>query len=404
MKAEIIASGTELLLGEVADTNTAFIANQLASLGIDLYYASIVGDNFDRFLGVLKQARQRSDIIIITGGLGPTKGDITREVIAGLVGETMVIEPTLKKTITEYFARLGMEMPDNNLKQATLIHSAISIPNPQGTAPGWWVENQGKIIISLPGPPGEMQSVWQKEVFPRLKTRGTAVIFSRTLKTWGLSEAKIDQMVGPYMSMSNPTLALYAKSDGIQLRITSKAASLEEAEGSIRERESQLRQILKDHIWGIDDDKIENLIARLLIDKGLTLAVAESFTGGFLSYTLSSLPESNQFFKGSLVTLDAGVREDLNLIPKTPNSTADIHSAERMAALVRDQFSADIGIGIDGFLDSCGEPPSGQTFIALDLRQKEHNTTQYFHWRLTQLTRRAVMHTLFTLRKVLLDL
>jgi nicotinamide-nucleotide amidase len=150
VRAEIIASGTELLLGEVTDTNTSYIASQLALLGLDLYYVSIVGDNYERFLGVLRHALQRSDIIIVTGGLGPTRGDITREVIAGLVGEEMSIDPTLRQHITAYFSRLHLEMPINNLKQATLIPSAVALPNPLGSAPGWWVEKNSKTIISLP--------------------------------------------------------------------------------------------------------------------------------------------------------------------------------------------------------------------------------------------------------------
>src|SRR5512143_618105 len=157
MKAEIIASGTELLLGEISDSNTAFLATQLATLGIDLYYASIVGDNFERFSGVLSQALERCDLVLITGGLGPTQGDITREVIAAVLGEKMEIDPQLKQQISDFFARMKLEMTSNNLKQATLIPSATAIPNPLGTAPGWWVEKGNKIIVSMPGPPGEMQ-------------------------------------------------------------------------------------------------------------------------------------------------------------------------------------------------------------------------------------------------------
>jgi nicotinamide-nucleotide amidase len=403
MKAEIIASGTELLLGEISDTNTSFIAGQLASLGIDLYYASIVGDNFERFLGVLKQAKQRSDIIIVTGGLGPTKGDITREVIAALMGEKIEIDPDLKLHITNFFARLGMEMPENNLKQATLIPSAISIPNPQGTAPGWWIETEGKIIVSLPGPPAEMQSIWQNEVFPRLEKKGQAVILSRTLKTWGLSEARIDQIVGPFMSLSNPTLALYAKPDGIQLRITAKAMSRELAQSLIQERESELRLLLKDHVWGADSDTLEKTISRLLITRGLTLAVSESITGGFLSYSLSSLPDSHLFFKGGIVTQDAQLRAGLKIMPEKV-SKADIHSAERMSAVARNQFSSDIGIGIDGYAESNDELSSGKAFIALNFSQNENFVVQSYQWRPSQLARRATMQSLFILRNTLLKL
>jgi len=186
MKAEIITSGTELLLGEITDSNTPYIARQLASLGIDLYYTSTVGDNFERYTGVLKQAWDRSDLIIITGGLGPTQGDITREVIAGIVAEEMAVDSTLKDEVTCFFTRRNLEMPENNLKQATLIPSAIPLHNDAGTAPGWWVEKEGRIIVALPGPPSEMQAMWHNEVVPRLSNKGGAVIISRTLKTWGI--------------------------------------------------------------------------------------------------------------------------------------------------------------------------------------------------------------------------
>jgi nicotinamide-nucleotide amidase len=402
MRAEIIASGTELLLGEVTDANTPFIANQLATLGIDLYYASIVGDNYERFLGVLQQARQRSDIIIITGGLGPTKGDISREVIAGLMGEKMEVDPDLKEHITSYFARINLEMPENNLKQATLIPSAAAIPNPLGTAPGWWVEKEGKIIISLPGPPGEMQPMWQKEVLPRLERKGGAVILSRTLKTWGLSEARIDQLVGHFMSLANPTLALYAKFDGIQLRITAKAANSESASELIREREDELRQILGDSIWGVDRDTLEEAVSRLFIDKNLTLAVAESFTGGFLCYSLANAPQSAKFFKGGLIAEDDGVRAAWG-IAKEADGKGGLQSASRMAAVAREKFAADIGIGIDGYIEAEGGAPTGKAFVAISLKESDQNLAQTYPWRSNLLVRRSVMHALFSLRKALLE-
>jgi nicotinamide-nucleotide amidase len=208
--------------------------------------------------------------------------------------------------------------------------------------------------------------------------------------------------VGAYMSLSNPTLALYAKTDGIHLRITAKAASRKQAESLIEEREARLREILKDNVWGADDDTLEAIISRLLIEKGLSLAVAESYTGGFLAYTLSSLPESQRFFKGGIITLDSKIRADLNILPETPSLKADTHSAAGMAALARKEFSADIGIGIDCSVDTKSDPPSGDAFIGINLKQKEHNIVQEFHWRPSQIIRRSVMHTLFTLRKILL--
>jgi nicotinamide-nucleotide amidase len=403
MKAEIIASGTELLLGQIPDTNTSFIANQLALLGIDLYYASIVGDNYERFLEVLQQARQRSDIVIITGGLGPTKGDITREVIAGLMGEKMEVDPVLKQTIADYFSRMHVTMTENNLKQATLISSATGIPNPLGTAPGWWVEKDAKVIIALPGPPSEMQPMWQKQIYPRLEKRGGAVILSRILKTWGLSEALLDQMVGPFMSLPNPTLALYAKPDGIQMRVTAKAENQELAARLIESREAELRQILKDNIWGIDDDTPEGVISKLLLEKHLTVAVAESFTGGYLAYSLSNVPDNRRFFKGGLILLDSQVRQSMGIVSNS-SVKAGIQTASKMAALAREEFSSDIGIGIDGNIEPNSESLTCESFIVLNLREGERNIQQSYPGRPYLLVRRSVMHSLINLRAAILAL
>jgi nicotinamide-nucleotide amidase len=402
MKAEIIASGTELLLGEVADTNTAFIANQLAILGIDLFYASIVGDNYERFTDVLKQALRRSDIVIITGGLGPTRGDITREVIAGAMDEKMQVDPAQKQHIVDFFERMHLPVTENNYKQATVIPSAIAISNPLGTAPGWWVEKEGKTIISLPGPPGEMQPMWKSAIFPRLEQKGGAVILSRTLKTWGLSEALVDQMVAPFMSLSSPTLALYAKSDGIQMRITAKADTRDHALELIQRRESELRQILKDNIWGADGDSLEEVISRMIREKGLTLAAAESFTAGFLAYSLAGVPGGDNFFKGGLIALDDRTRISLGIIPQQGEKAGDA-SAAKMAAIARRNFAADIGIGIDGYIENNQETVTCKAYVAFSLKKGDQSISQTYPGRPLLLVRRSVMHALFNLRTVLLN-
>jgi nicotinamide-nucleotide amidase len=329
MKAELITSGTELLLGEVADVNTAFIAGQLAALGIDLYYCSTVGDNYARFSAVLHQALERSDLIIVTGGLGPTQGDITREVVAGMLGETMAVDPALEKELVAFFKGRGIEMPASNLKQAMLIPSALALHNIAGTAPGWWVEKPGRLIVTLPGPPGEMQMMWQNAVLPRLKTRSGAVILSRTLKTWGLSEAKVDELVAPFLPSPNPTLALYAKPDGINLRITAKAPSEAAAAAVLFRREKDIRKILDRYIWGADSDTLEGIIIRLLRGKKLTLATAETFTGGLLAGSFYGLKN----FTGGIVL---------------PAGAATAASAAKIAQATRTQFEADIGLAITG--------------------------------------------------------
>jgi len=215
MRAEIISIGTELLLGEITDTNAPFLAAELPALGIDLYWISQVGDNQARLVKVLKRAWQRSDLILTTGGLGPTEDDITREAIAELLGEKLKPVPALERELREFFARLGREMPLTNLKQATIIPSSEAIPNPSGTAPGWWVEKDSHILIAMPGPPREMQPMWQNRVLPRLRPQIGGVIISRVIKLFGLPEAQVAEMVAPRLSSANPTLGVYAKADGI---------------------------------------------------------------------------------------------------------------------------------------------------------------------------------------------
>ena len=187
MRAEIISIGAEILLGEITDTNAAYLAGQLPHLGIDLYWVSQVGDNKAQIIEVLKRAWQRSELILTTGGLGPTGGDITRESIAEMLGEKMVIEPSLESELRERFSHSNMEMPLSNLKQAALIPSARPIRNTQGTAPGWWIGRDGRTLIAMPGPPREMQEMWQKEIHPRLHQGSSSIILTKTFKTFGLS-------------------------------------------------------------------------------------------------------------------------------------------------------------------------------------------------------------------------
>jgi nicotinamide-nucleotide amidase len=388
MKAEIITSGTELLLGETTDTNTPYIAGQLAALGIDLYYTSAVGDNFERFTGVLRQAWDRSDLIIITGGLGPTQGDITRNVIAGMLGEKLAVDEALKQEITAFFAGRGVEMPENNLRQATLIPSAVALRNASGTAPGWWIEKEGKIIVTLPGPPGEMQEMWQLQVLPRLKSSSGAVILSRTLKSWGLTEARVDQLVSPYLSASNPTLALYARQDGINLRITAKVSAGAAAQKMLQRRENEIRKILGENIWGVDNMTMEGEIFRLLSTGKMTLAVSESLTGGLLAFSLAGAPERRGSFRGGIVA---------------PISAGEASAAGALAKAekVRKQFNADVSIAIEGYYEAGGQSTGGRAFIAVNVKSNTQSVTVEYPGKFPQLARRTVNHALVFLIKQL---
>ena len=403
MKAEIISIGTELLLGEIVDTNTPYLANQLSVLGIDLYFTSAVGDNPARLQGVLKQAWDRSDIVLTTGGIGPTQDDLTRDAIAALLGEKTEVDPQLKQDLINFFARRGLEMPVSNVRQATLIPSCIALINSQGTAPGWWVEKEGKIIVAMPGPPGEMQYMWENQVLPRLQEKTGAVILTRMIKTFGTSEAKVDEMLSDLTASTNPTLATYAKLDGIYIRIAAKAEKKEEAQKMVDSREADVRAILGDIIWGMDDDTQEAVAGKVLLEKGLSLAVAESFTGGFLTHTLAADVNSAHYFKGGLIAASSGVKVALGLDPKLVKGEDKAEVARAMAVLARQKLEATVGIGIEG--EGHSEPESGMmagtVFIAIDSEKAGLHAVQSYSGRLYQMKRRAAYYALFDLVKLL---
>ncbi len=404
MRAEIIATGTEILLGQIVDTNTSFLADQLALLGVDLYYTCSVGDNYERLLGTLRQSWQKSELILTTGGLGPTEGDITREAIAGLLNERPEVDKSLKQSLVNYFNQRGLEMPLSNLKQATLIPSARTISNPQGTAPGWWVEKDGRIIIAMPGPPHEMQFMWRNEIFHRLQQRTNAIIVSRMIKIFDLSEAKIDELMTPLLSSPNPTLATYAKPDGIHLRITAKATKYQEAQEMISRREADVRSLIGDYIWGVDDETPENVVGRLLATKGLSLAIAECFTGGLLTHIVASDPQSKSYFKGGITVSSDEVKVFLGLEPGLATSGDSAQVSTAMASLARRTFNADIGIGIDGHADAADEVEMSKVFIAIDSEPTHQCIVQSYSGRYYYLKRRAIYQALFNLRRLLTTL
>lgn len=279
MRAEIVSIGTELLLGSITDTNASYLAQRLALLGIDCFYISQVGDNPTRLQEVLARAWGRSDLTVTTGGLGPTVDDLTREAIAEMLGETLYTDEGLAEHVRQFFARRGSPMPEANLKQAALIPPATPIDNPIGTAPGWWVSRQAggaqRIMVSMPGVPFEMKRMWEIEVEPKLRELSPTRIVSRTLKVLGMGESAVEQVVVDLMSGSNPTLAPYAKQDGIHLRITAKAGTEEAARAMIVGLEEQVRARLNTAVYGADDESPSGAVLDLLERAGARLAVLE---------------------------------------------------------------------------------------------------------------------------------
>src|SRR6266480_2628503 len=242
MRAEILSIGTELLLGQIVDTNANYLAQQLPPLGLDLFYVSQIGDNLPRLAAAFQHGLDRSDVIITSGGLGPTEDDLTREAIAQVMGEQLEVQPDLEAELRAFFVRRGRTMPARNVKQATTIPSGTYLPNPVGTAPGWWVERGGKVIVSMPGVPHEMHKMWAEQAQPRLAKLITGgMIVSRLLKLVGIGESHAEEALGELTRSTNPTLATYAKSDGIHLRLTAKTTTRSDAEVLLDEFEPRVK-------------------------------------------------------------------------------------------------------------------------------------------------------------------
>jgi nicotinamide-nucleotide amidase len=363
LKAEIISVGTELLLGHIVDTNAAYLAQELSALGIDLYWGTHVGDNLERVTETFRRAMSRSDFIIVTGGLGPTEDDLTRESIAAALGEEMVVVPKLEGELREFFARRGRPMPERNVKQATLIPSARVVSNPIGTAPGWWVERDGTLIAAMPGVPNEMYRMWQNEIVPRLlKSEESAVIHTRIVKVLGIGESHVEEIIQPLLASTNPTLATYAKSDGIHVRITAKAPSVDEARRLLVEPEGEIRRLLGAAIYGVDDETIEAIVLRQLESAGKTLACIEAITGGSVSAALTNAAAGDSVvFRGGLVADSIEAKAKWGIDPVLMESAGEVSAgvSESMATLARRHFDADVGIGVTGVAGP--EPYRGQT-------------------------------------------
>jgi nicotinamide-nucleotide amidase len=409
MKAELISIGTEILLGEILDTNAHYISSRLPALGIDLFYTSQVGDNLDRLTEVIGRAWERSDIVITTGGLGPTEDDLTREAIAHVLGEEMHVDPDIERALREFFARRGVAMPERNVKQAALIPSSRLIPNPRGTAPGWWVERGGHIIVAMPGPPTEMQRMWDEEVAPELEQRQTgAVLLARTLKTTGLGEGTVDEMVSPLLKSTNPSVGVYARPDGVHLRIAAKAPTRDEAARLIQPLEAEARRILGRAVWGADDDTLEGAVGQILRERGLTLATMESCTGGLLASTITDVPGSSNYFKGGLISYATEMKlawgVDQDVIAR--HGVISAECAREMARVARERLQADIGIGVTGVAgpDPQEDKPPGTIHIGLDAAFTVPQTVSYtFAQGREAVKRRAVTTALSLLRRALLE-
>jgi nicotinamide-nucleotide amidase len=373
MKAELVSVGTELLLGEITDTNSAYLARSLQETGIDLYWMSTVGDNMGRLLDVLNRAWSRSDLIICTGGVGPTDDDMTREGIAALFGEEMVVQEELAEHLRQFFRRRGYEMPPRNIKQATLIKSAKGLSNPIGTAPGWWAEKDGHIVICMPGVPSEMYRMWENEALPELRRRqGVSALLTRTLKVVGVGESAAEDMIRHLISSPNPTVATYAKSDGVHIRVAAKSDDPAEAQRMVAEMEGKVREVLGSNIYGVDNETLESIVGQMLKHRGMTLATMESCTGGELANLITNIQGSSDFFVGGFVAYSPKVKIALGVDPQIieQHGVVSAETAIAMATAARERTGADVGLSTTGVAgpDAVDGVPRGTMYLGMDLR------------------------------------
>lgn len=375
MRAEIISVGTELLLGQIIDTNAPFISQALSALGIDIYFRETVGDNKDRLGEVLKRAFDRSDIVIAIGGLGPTQDDLTKETIAEVLGDRMINDLESEKSLRAFFIDRGLEIAENNLKQALIPESGWAIPNPNGTAPGIIVEKNGKIAIALPGPPNEFEPMVTDYVVPYLRKKtgsNSSVILSRVLRVVGIGESDAETKIKSLLSSSNPTIAPYAKNGEVHLRITAKAPSHEEAEKMIDELDAKVREILGDYVYGVDDETLESVVVNMLREKKISLALAESCSGGLIANRVTNIPGSSEVFLAGVVSYSNEAKAEILGVPWELITTHGAVSAEvalAMAAGAKKITNADIAVSATGIAGPGGgtpEKPVGLVYLAID--------------------------------------
>lgn len=374
MEAEIIAVGTELLLGDILNTNAQFLSRELAGLGISVHFQTVVGDNPGRLESVVQTARARSDLLIFSGGLGPTEDDLTKETVARAFGDALRFDAEELEKIRAFFAAAGRTMPPNNRKQAMVPAHGRKIPNANGTAPGMIFEDRqapGKYAVLLPGPPKELQPMFLNGVKPWLAAMSDSVLHSMTLRITGIGESHLESRVGALLQNANPTAAVYAKTSEVLLRITAKAENRVEAERMCRAYAQNFYEALGDCIYAADKDSLEQVAVETLAARGLTVATAESCTGGLLSQRITSVPGASEVFAYGACTYANEVKQKmLGVQAETLAEYGAVspETAAEMARGVRAAAGADLGVGITGIAGPGGgtpEKPVGLVYVAV---------------------------------------
>lgn len=368
MIVEVIAVGTELLLGQIVNSNAGFIGTALADHGFDAHYQQVVGDNLARVAISIRTAIERADAVIITGGIGPTRDDLTREALCEATGRSMAFDEEYADELRHWWHRRGREMPESNLRQAEHPVGAELIPNPKGTAPGLFLEHEGTLIFCVPGVPAEMEHLVMNEVLPRISARshGPSVVASRLLRTWGQSESMVGELLDDlYQGSTNPSVAFLASAGEIKIRITAKADSRVTAEALIEELEVEVKERMAKWYFGSDDQTVHRIVFDLLAERGWTIGTAESMTGGLVSAALTSEPGSSEFMMGGLIAYDGELKGRLLGVSDTDH-VVDAETAIEMARGGRALLGADVVVAVTGEAGPRPkEKPTGTVVIAV---------------------------------------
>ncbi len=375
MIAEILCVGTELLLGDIVNTNAQYLARRLSELGIFVYHQSVIGDNPERLKEAYKLAFSRSDLVITTGGLGPTKDDLTKEVAFEYFGKESVVHKESLKIIEGYFNKLGKPMSESNKKQAYFPKDAIILPNNNGTAPGCIIDEEGKILITLPGPPKEMKPMFEEAAVPYLLKYQDGILVSKVLRVIGVGESEAADMLSDIIdSQTNPTVAPYAKDGEVTFRITAKSHSEEEGYELIKPIEEKVRKILGDRVYGEGETSLEEVLAEMLVKNNLTIATAESCTGGMIAAKLINYSGiSSSFLEGAVTYSNESKVRRLGVNKNTLETYGAVSSetAKEMVSGITKTSGADIGISITGIAGPSGgteEKPVGLVYIGLSIK------------------------------------
>ena len=373
MNAEIIAVGSEMLTPERVDTNSLYLTGELNNLGIEVAGKCVVGDHLDRLAGALRQALARSEIAILSGGLGPTEDDVTREAVAQALGRKLVFHPEIAEALERRFARANRKMAEVNKRQAFVIEGADVLPNDRGTAPGQWLEESTSVVILLPGPPHELKSMFERECLPRL--RGLApvqAIRTVVLRVAGMSESDLDQLISPvYKKYLNPATTILAANGEIQVHLRARCATESEAEALLAEVAAPIELLLGDRVYSRNGDPIEVVVGNLLRDRRATVSVAESCTGGMLGERLTSVPGSSDYFVGGFITYADAMKVELLGVPAEvleQHGAVSQETAEAMAAGARRRTGSTYALSITGVAGPDGgseAKPVGSVYIAI---------------------------------------